>query len=131
MKWIRLKVLCFSWVWSGVGWISVRRREEVKKWRKCFGMRVLQVGLIEGSDQFIGMSPTKSRKNWVMRSWKYVPNGWGIRNWGILSDEWWVMNEWWVTKIKWWVMSNKKKKKKKNQTTPQFLYAITHLNGHL
>ena len=54
-----------------------------------------------------GTGPTNSRKHWVMRSWKYVPNGWGLGNWGSLSDKWWVMSdEWWVKKIEWGVMSN-------------------------
>ena len=53
------------------------------------------------------MGPTKSRKFWVMRSWKYVPNVWGLENLGILSDEWGVMSsEWWVKKIKWEVRSD-------------------------
>ena len=37
----------------------------------------------------------------------------GIGNWGILSDEWWV------TKIEWRVISDKKEKKKKQRATPK------------
>ena len=43
-----------------------------------------------------------------------MPNRWGIRNWGILSDEWWV------TKIEWGVISDEKKK----QTAPQTLVTL-------
>ena len=46
----------------------------------------------------------------------WVPNVWGLGNWGILSDEWWV------TKIEWGVMSDEKKKK--NQTALKYLLEI-------
>ena len=40
----------------------------------------------------------------------------GIGNWGILSDEWWMM------KIEWEVMSDEKKKKKKQKSPKYLLY---------
>ena len=51
-------------------------------------------------DMVLKYGPTKSRKNWVMRSWKHVPNWWGWGNWDILSDEWGKLRE------EWWVMSD-------------------------
>ena len=41
----------------------------------------------------LGMGPTKSRKIWVMRCWKYVPNVWSLEILGILSDEWEVRSD--------------------------------------
>ena len=37
-----------------------------------------------------GMGPTKSKKIWVMKGWKYVPNGWNQKIWvyWVMSDEW-------------------------------------------
>ena len=38
----------------------------------------------------LGMGPSKSKKNWVMRNWKYMPNRWG-RKLGYVK--WWVMSD--------------------------------------
>ena len=44
--------------------------------KKMVGDEGLAGRLIAVSDHCLGMSPTKSKKIWVMKSWKYVPNGW-------------------------------------------------------
>ena len=44
--------------------------------KKMVGDDGLVGRLIAVSDHCLGMGPTKSKKNWVMKSWKYVPNEW-------------------------------------------------------
>ena len=93
------------WFWESIGdWIEKEMNNEwyeMMKW--CEAGRLTRM-----FDMVLKYGPTKSRKNWVTRSWKHVPNGWGWGNWGILSDEWWMMSdENWVMSDEWW--------KKKNQ----------------
>ena len=38
-------------------------------------------------------SHKKVKKNWVMKSWVKCAKWVGIGNWGILSNEWWVMKK--------------------------------------
>ena len=75
-----------------------RRSEGLKNWRLDQGeVRWSEAGslteILYGSlSKCSGMGPTKIRKYWVMRSWKYVQNGWGIKiEWRVMSDEWGVV----------------------------------------
>ena len=62
--------------------------------------------------------PTKSWKIWVITSWVKCAKWVSIRNWSILS------NEWWMTKIEWGVMSDEKKKKPNSLLSTCFIHTI-------
>ena len=43
------------------------------------------------------VGPIESTKNWVMKFWKYLPNGWGIEIgvFWVMNNEWWMMSDEW------------------------------------
>ena len=94
-------IFLFSFFFAKAGMVFYERRSEgLKNWRLDQGrVRWSEAGsLTEILYGFLtkcsGMGPTKIRKYWVMRSWKYVQNGWGIKiEWRVKSDEWWVMEK--------------------------------------
>ena len=65
--------------------------------KKMVGDKGLAGRLIAIFDHCSGMGPTKSKKIWVMKSWKYVPNGWNQEIWvfWVMSDENWVISDEW------------------------------------
>ena len=91
----------FSFFFAKAGMVFYERRSEgLKNWRlDQGGVRWSEVGslteiLYVSLTKCSGMGPTKIRKYWVMRSWKYVQNGWGIKiEWRVMSDERWVMEK--------------------------------------
>ena len=58
--------------------------------KKMVGDEGLAGRLTVVSDHCSIMSPTKSKKIWMMKSWKYVPNRWNQEIWvfWMMSDEW-------------------------------------------
>ena len=61
------------WFWESIG--GWREKEMNSEWYEM--MKWCEAGrLTRMSDMVLRYGPTKSRKNWVIRSWKHVPNGW-------------------------------------------------------
>ena len=65
--------------------------------------------------------PQKAKKIWVMKSWKYVPNGWNkeIGVFWVMSDGWWKLSD------RWWVIDNLNLKWQKSQ--PNIIEIFPHI----